>query len=429
MNLVFFRTNPQFVKERFTSEEKYCAFWYKEGLSSLVGIEHVIHVDKIFVERTIFEYFTMEYAALVDKFPIEVFEGRTSSERSSKLVFFASSDTIVYLFKNILSKLSIRSYSFFFKRYERAPEANDSLKLTGQQINFCIPKMATTPLLVLGNDWGLIEQKLNYASLRKKLNTVCIQESVIDFTESQGRMRHCSFPIFQGLATLKNINLDNLICAVIGNPRYEDLRSVDAEKVKAQTILINVNFTYDVHEDAREGFVHDILNVANDLKLPYIISQHPRDTGDFQGYNLLRTNAGTVHDELKKAGVLVTRFSSLIHESLCLGVPVIYYNPHGESIFYDFEPDNCILHYATSVEELRDAIIKCENLQVDDFNANVQKYLRRHIGMAQSGESSTFIIDCLNDVTTYPSLKGGRFLYSLNLSLRVLKRLIFNQKV
>jgi hypothetical protein len=430
MKIIFFKENITYVLDRIHSMEgNYCAFWYTTGLTSYRGIESIVNINEVHIEECIAEDFSKKYPEIIENYPISIFRNNSQKQiRSEKIAFFASNDTMVFLFRNLLNQLPEKHWSLFCKTGENAYNLANQIGVSSQEIKNNIPNSERLGLLVMANDWGLLEQKLNYDFVITGKNTVCLQESVIDFNIAQKRMLHCSLPIYQGVATLKCVNLKNKICAVIGNPRYEKLKF--SPLPNENQVLLNVNFTYGVHEDARQGWVDDIVKACADLGLTYCISQHPRDRGDFSAYHQVRTNAASVHDVLRQSSVLVTRFSSLIHEALCLGRPVIYYNPHGETLFYDFEADGKSLVYASNSTELCEALARLTQIQQKaETLASIEQYLPRHLGVTTKGEATSFLQLFLHDALKYPPIKTASLYKKSILSLKIIKRRILKEKL
>ena len=424
MKIIFFNSSIKFLEVTDTLKDDYCAFWYTPGLLTYQAIDSVVNFKDILIEASIEAAFKKDYPRLTEEYTISSFSDKPAEQRQAKTtLFLASNDTIVYSFLNVVNKLSKDAYKLYCKIGENAKNTalKEGIEATETRGFFNKDEF---DLLVMGNDWGILEQKVNYDFIAEGKNTTCIQESVIDFNIRDERMLHCSIPIYQGIATLKSIDLKNKICAVIGNPRYEKLQI--SPLPNDYQVLVNVNFTYNIFEEARQQWVDDIVGSCKEVGINYCISQHPRDRGDLASYNLLKTNAGNVHAALKSSSILVTRFSSLIHESLCLGRPVIYYNPHGEKLFYDFEPDNKCLIYATNKEELLNAINFLSNgISKEEILESIKKYLPRHLGMAVSGEASAYIKTAIEKIKMLPPFKKVSALKRLNLFVRVIKKNLF----
>lgn len=424
MVIAFFRNNIQHVKQ-LTDNINCCAFWYSKGLSSYKFIDTVLTVESIKIEKSIYEDFKAEYPQLIQKYNVELFEdikeGEQVSKPNKKICFFASNDTIISSFSSVLKYLKKTEYDVFCRSNENAAGAGKKIGIEAKEIRFSIPNPENYSLLVMGNDWGPLERKINIDFISKKINTVCIQESSIDFNPIYGKMRNCSFPVFQGVATLENINIEKKITAVIGNPRFENLRPtpIPADKLA----LVNVNFTYGVFEDYRDIWVNDVVDTCKEHNINYLLSQHPRDNGDFTGYNLLKSNPLLVHDNIRGCSVLISRFSALLTEAICLGRPCIYYNPHGEELHYKFNADDVMFFYATNKEELSAALKKITEAQSEN-TISESDFLEKHLGNTMNGKASEYISMLLNDLTGFTPIKRVSIVQRLSIRLEIAKLIL-----
>ena len=88
--------------------------------------------------------------------------------------------------------------------------------------------------------------------------------------------------------------------------------------LEVKKALINSNFTYNIYEEEREKWLLDITQVLTEHNIDYSISQHPRDRGDLSCYGdkVLLSNSSSIVEQIAKSDIVITRFSSLIHESL-----------------------------------------------------------------------------------------------------------------
>jgi hypothetical protein len=426
MKLIFFQKEISFVRRFLQENPDGIAFWFAPGLSSYRFLPETISISAVYIEESILDEFKMEYASWIGKYRVERFPSTKETDFSSgkkPICFFAASDTIVRSLKTILDHFQPHEYKLFCRGNEHAPEAATQLGLGATVVSKSIDEPEQYSLLVLANDWGLMEQKLIYDFAAKGINSVCIQESSIDFNVKTNRMGHCSFPIFQGVATLANLNLKQRICAVIGNPRFEELRpSPMPLKNKA---LVNVNFTYGLFENIRDQWVADIVSVCNELQVEFLLSQHPRDRGHFENLPVLKSNAMKVHDALRDCSVLISRFSALITESICLGRPAIYYNPHREQPGYAFDSDNEMLFMAYNKDELRNHL---QVLLHRGRSGTSSGFLPRHLGNTSEGLASHYIALALKDISGFPLLrKKISLLERGRLAIRILKRKIWGQ--
>lgn len=425
MVVLFFKNNVEFVKKYVNSHSNCVAFWYSDGLSSYLLLSEIIKIEKILIEEKISEVFKKQYVDVFSGIHYEVFPSKlkTETENTGKIAFLASNDTHIHLFKNILKRIGGSKYSLYCRTGENAPNEASKLGFDNSGDSFdCIDSRHQMNLLVLGNDWGLIEYMTvnKYHSLG--VNTVCIQESILDLNLKDRRLQNCSFPVFQGLNTLKSVNLENKIAAIIGNPRFEELQPTPIPNLPK--VFINVNFTYGIFEDIRDKWLGDVLTCCATLKIDYIISQHPRDNGKLDGLKVLKSNAGVVHDAIKESSIVVSRFSAILLEAIALGRPAIYYNPHGEVMQYRFEPDNKSLFFARDHDSLFEIIAY---LISDKFTFSGNTFLNLHLGNTYEGTSSKFISTLLEDIKGATLIKKNSILQIIKVKLRFIKFIIFNK--
>lgn len=186
-----------------------------------------------------------------------------------------------------------------------------------------------TSVIVFANDW--VGENVKICQLARELGipTVCIQEGPHDFELDGGKwrqMQNADYVFAQGFITLRYLEAKHFI--ITGNPRLSFYRP--APLPVGPMVMINSNFTYNIYEDWRDRWVGDCVSVCNQLQIPYFISQHPRDNGVFENYNVIKSDAFKIIDQIKNTSVLITRFSQVLYEAMLMGRQVIYYNPHGE---------------------------------------------------------------------------------------------------
>lgn len=304
-------------------------------------------------------------------------------KKAKKIVFYPSSDTLAYLLVPVIKSLQNKYQNEECELEVWLPNENNEnsdivigkevSQIKIREFSFSVLFTKRPDIIVFGNDWASDSKQIIAWSRWLNIETVCIQESVIDFNESDKRMKFADFVLVQGLQTLKHLNRNQI--QVVGNPRYESL--VFTQRKSFQRTLVNVNFTYGVFEASRADWLGDVVSTSDSLGVPFQISQHPRDTGDLSyfGDKLINSNAGSIHSQLAQNDILITRFSSLIHEAIAMGLKVIYYNPHQESMVYDFQPDNKVLFMANSPAELTDALNYITTLRHEEDS---KLYMQNH---------------------------------------------------
>lgn len=309
----------------------------------------------------------------------------------NKIAFYLQSDTLVRSAIPIINRLNPESFQVFIPAFDRE---NSDKQCEQDGVKFSIAsqeaiKAYGPDLFVLFNDWTKSAKHL-ILSLRKiGVPTICIQESMIDFGENQ-RMQFSDAVCLQGKWYLNK--LDAKFSMITGNPRYESL--AESHFSSDKKILVNCNFTYGIYEDKRIEWLDDVCSVLSNVGVEYAISQHPRDRGDLGAYkNVLSSSAATVQSQLEGARILVTRFSSLIHEALFYKIPVVYYNPHGERQIENLEVDTLVVKQARTVEELENAIRSFDNDKPEDYLFT--NYIRRNCIPSAERQPSLLISEIL----------------------------------
>ena len=353
------------------------AVWYDGSSRIIDGIVDFIEPERIFVEDGIgIENIKSQ---LVGSEEIEIVKQESGiTTGGSILAVMPSNDTHVHLFKNIFPKVSDCQIINLTTRKEHARQELEKLRFPfiDRGIPSIVPQIYSS--LLLGNDWGEAEMLVLSKFRNHGVPVYCLQESVINFNDWIHRMEWCDYPMIQGVASLKYLKRN--VYFLTGNPRYETL-TVETLST-TDKVMINSNFTYNIFEEIRDQWVSDVVDSCGETGIDYIISQHPRDTGNLSRFKVATSSAAKIHDMIKSCSTIVTRFSSVIHEGLALGRVVIYYNPHGESMFYDFEPDGIHLILAVTKEDLKNALMKTKvaertDPRHDPFFVN---YIMRHCG-------------------------------------------------
>lgn len=183
--------------------------------------------------------------------------------------------------------------------------------------------------VVFGNDWVGENWRICLLARRFGIPSICIQEGPQDYELEGGwqhQMEYADYIFSQGLVTLQYLETQRFY--VSGNPRLTAYHPLPLPE--PPQVLINSNFTYGVHEDARDTWVADCVEACAQNGVEYFISQHPRDMGNLSKYRVIKSDAFKLPEQMAQASVVITRFSQLVHEAMLSGRQVIYYNPHGE---------------------------------------------------------------------------------------------------
>ena len=325
-----------------------------------------LHLESLFRQ-----YFREEPDHNLSFFETEETTGN-SGERT--IAFYSQSDTLANNTLCLISENPGYKYVNYIPsgKTENANHFFDQNKIPYHKYSYSHLKKTRPDLLVLYNDWTKAAIRLITHCHFLKIPVVCIQESIVNFGDRFRRMQFADHIMIQGVRSA--MMLPRCHFYLTGNPRY--LFSAGKARLP-EYVLINCNFTYNIYDDVRTGWLDDVTAACDELGIKYIISQHPRDTGDLRIYkNVVRSSSAGMDEQLNRAGLLISRFSSLIHESLIRGVPVIYYNPHNEEMNYDFGYNP---RFLASVKEKKVLKLLISKLYKKDIaGKELESYLSEH---------------------------------------------------
>lgn len=233
--------------------------------------------------------------------------------------------------------------------------------------------------LLTFNDWASDERSIVEAANSYGVPTFGKIEGVQDFFDiDTGRDRRpyqtVRHVLCQGLNDVDAIRALGGTAHIVGSSRLESIWREPPRRAGRPLVVINVNFTFGVLEDAREEFVRSAVAACKRADLDYVLSAHPRDK--------VRLTDLPVADEpmdqlLRHASVLVSRFSTVPFEAMARGVPFVYHNPHGEQIQTFTKPEGA---FETSVDERELAAGLTESLAwVDTYRERAEKFFRRQV--------------------------------------------------
>jgi len=307
---------------------------------------------------------------------ITFFEADTviSDNKERLVAFYSQSDTLA---NNTLCLITEGPHYKYINYVPSGKAENADLffeknKITYHKYSYRHLKESRPDLLVLYNDWTKAAIRVISHCHLLGIPVVCIQESIINFGDRFRRMQRADDVMIQGIRSALMIPRKHFF--LTGNPRY--IRQAAGEKHPSY-VLINCNFTYNIFDKIRTAWLDDITSTLEEMGVDYLISQHPRDIGDLGKYkNVISSSSSTLDEQFAGAGLLITRFSSLIHESLVRGIPVIYYNPHNEKMHYEFDFDPEFLAPAENKAALKGYISSL--YRKDISGKNLDSYLNVH---------------------------------------------------
>jgi len=213
--------------------------------------------------------------------------------------------------------------------------------------------------LVASIDWdSAFGRPLLQAERAKGGLTIGIIDGIEDFEDAdyhyeRNAYNTVEYVLLMGLDDQKYLEHKREKTSIIGLPKMFDLYHETKQVPRKPKVMLNVNFTYGTFEEARDGWVSDAIQACRDAGLDFIISQHHADHGEFAADMV---SDKTVYDTIRESSIVISRFSTVILESLALGKQVIYFNPHGETVSLYKNPAGAY-QIATTVAELYQCLL------------------------------------------------------------------------
>ena len=218
-----------------------------------------------------------------------------------------------------------------------------------------LPRRHRLAGVVVLNDWGTTRE-LVITAQAAGVPTFAKVEGVQDFSDRDtGRDRRpyrtSDVVLAQGPNDVRA--LPGTDVHVVGSTRLEKVLQGPAS-TRQRFVAINVNFTYDVLVDQANDWLSGAVEACRSAGLGYVICPHPAQYRDRIDPALVRGHIATepLRAVLLRAGMLVTRFSSVLFESIARGVPVVYHNPHDELAWHGQLSAEDALPITTSAADL-----------------------------------------------------------------------------
>lgn len=233
-------------------------------------------------------------------------------------------------------------------------------------------------LMIVFNDWDLkVVRPLVKKAKNANVHTIGIVEGINDFDDVDTKMWREAYKtvdeVFLSGDHDRNYFSSSAELTTIGIPRVYSLLEEEISFPDQDCIIINLNFSYGVLDEFSDIWLKDVVQACSELSLPYLITQHPADRTDVSKHAVSNKDMYTT---VREGSLVISRFGSIVLESLCLGKPVAYYNPGIERVEKFTEPLGAY-SYAESVCELKQAIL----MELDrkyDTRQRSMKFLRHH---------------------------------------------------
>jgi hypothetical protein len=262
--------------------------------------------------------------------------------------------------------------------------------------NLCDTNFKT---LVCSVDW--INREFIKRCQCNDIKTIGMVDGIEDFNDTDYKFdrkayQTVEYVLLTGINNLKYFEYKKNKCFVVGLPKIYSLWNSKVFFPKKITILINLNFTYGVMEEFRESWLNEVTQAITSLGIKYKISQHHADNGIVDSKVLTKAN---VYEAIKDSTLVVSRFSTIISESLALGKPVVYHNPHNEESPMYKNPLNAF-SISQDMHSLKKMIIK-ELSNLKDVRERAKNFLNNNFNILSKTPHAELAAKKIIEITEY----------------------------
>lgn len=269
---------------------------------------------------------------------------------------------------------------------------NDEVKLASKEqaieiTNFedFIKLNINVSAIVMWNDWDLLMRILSQACHDVGTETIGWVEGIQDYHEVDridrrypySRSKNVILPGEYDTRYFTNTAQNIFVGEVVRIKSLWLSRMQKKNNNYPLKVLINSNFSYGVLEEHRDKWIDQAVKACIKNGCKPIISRHPFDNGN--SYSHYQTNK-SFFDIIKECDVSIHRFASGILESLAMGIPVIYFNPHREKVD-KFTSPNGAYQISYNQQDL-ELILLNRNFFWDETTA--KSFLELHAGLNEN---------------------------------------------
>ena len=178
--------------------------------------------------------------------------------------------------------------------------------------------------------------------------------------------------------------------AIVGSSRLERLWWAPPATPRTEPLaLINLNFVYGVQTSDRKMWLKTVIEGCRQAGIPYVVSVHPAEKSKLEPH-MTRISASAL---LPHSSILISRFSTVPLEAMARGIPFIYHNPHGESV-YTFKEAMGALNKTISAAELGNSL-KTPNEPGGSVRLRARNFMQRHVDMSETATSEERTADAI----------------------------------
>lgn len=278
------------------------------------------------------------------------------------------------------------------RRYRGSLTHLRSLGHNPQPRTWVSDELEPSDALVVMNDWGPCRELVDATRAAGGISFGKI-EGAQDFDDvDTGRQRNAYRAVDVVLCQGRN-DFDGMSGTerhVVGNSRLEALLTGPVRNSSAGPAIINSNFSYGQLSEHRATWLRGAYEACAAAHVDYRVSRHPADLGYIPPWKMTRRR---IESAIVEASALISRFSTVCFEALAQGIPLAYFNPHGEQAGPFNEPDGAF-EVLRSRTELAAFLASVHELDAHEVRDRAKRFLDRQVdvGAQPAGERAAAVI-------------------------------------
>jgi hypothetical protein len=312
----------------------------KNGIYSADEIAH--EYDYIIINSPNFwpeisKYFPSQKILLqINNTLIEIGEykkGLTPLKNSCDVLFYPHNQAHTFDMISIIKKLEEYNIKTIVIRSNLNKRFIDEItNITKVDVDIVFTDLIDYKIFICFVDWHELGPILVKFSHKRNKSTIGIVEGITDFTDSDYKQNRDAYGKVQYVFTTGENDskyLKNKKTFLVGIPKMQDQLKEEIMFPKKDLVVINLSFVALTYNDDSKYWLEEVVSACDNLNLDYIISQHPTDKTDLTSFKNV-TNL-KIYDAIKRGTLIISRFSTVILESLAFGKPVVYHKPKKET--------------------------------------------------------------------------------------------------
>jgi hypothetical protein len=273
------------------------------------------------------------------------------------------------------------------------------------QMDVVLKDFITFECFICFADWEPFTIKLIKYSKNNNVTSIGIVEGITEFTNvdynyARQPYEHVDYVLTTGKNDLKY--LSHKKTHIVGIPKMYHQSREPITFPKKNLVVINLNFVGLLYDDVALSWLNSVISQCKKINIDYVISQHPTDTTDIKEFdNVSNLN---IYDCIKLGTVVVSRFSTVILESLAYGKPVVYFKPKEEKSSF-FVKNKDVFSVVHDEESLGKSILY-EISRKENTRERANSLLHNQCNINSNIEPSKLAAQYISDILNTYKIKG-----------------------